>query len=219
MSIELIIIASIFLILALTFLAMLIIHRTIITTIEGFSWTRKVLLEHYIWVEGSSYSGFPEGSRNQQSTDETYYSYEVVSYNTTTTQINGVTSTTTEPVYANVPKRRTKYTYEIQEWVHSRTLVADGNEHNNVHWPHYTLDRSTSERINDTKETYLVFFQTAKGKQYKQKLSVSDWNALDDTMEYELCVNLYGKITKLPKACNAIATGATYDFPQQEMSQ
>jgi hypothetical protein len=215
-SIEIIIIASIFLFLALALVPALI-RRTIVATIESFSWTRKVLLEEHIWAEESSYSGFPEGSRNQQSTVETYYVSEVVSYNTQTTQVNGVTSTTTVPVYGSVRKQRTKYTYEIQEWVPSRTFVSEGSEHNNVYWPRYTLDRSTSERISDTKETYQVFFQTAKGKQYKQKLSESDWNALDDTMDYELRVNLYGKITKLPKACTLIAPVAAYDFPQQKM--
>ncbi len=204
MSIEIIIIASMVLIVALALLPAFI-RRTVIATIKGFSWTRKVLLEQHIWVEESSYSGFPEGSRNQQSTVETYYVSEIISYNTQTTQINGVTSTTTTPVYGSVRKKRTKYTYEIQEWLHSRTLVSEGSEHNDVYWPRYTLDHSTSERISDTKETYQVFFQTAKGKQYKRQLSESDWNALDDTIDYELRVNLYGKITKLPQACNTIA--------------
>jgi hypothetical protein len=216
MSIKLIIIAVV-LIIILIALVPVFIRRTVIATIEGFSWTRKVFLEHYIWVEDSSYSGFPDGSRNQQSTIESYYVSEIVSYNTQTTQINGVSSTTTTPVYGSVRRQRTKYTYEIQEWVPSRTLLSEGSEQNDVHWPRYTLDRSTSERIADTKETYLVFFQTAKGRQYKEKLPVEVWNTLDDTQEYELRVNLYGKITKLPKACDTIATGAAYDLQQQKM--
>jgi hypothetical protein len=209
---ELIIFASIFFLIVILALLPMLIHRTIIATIAGFSWTRKVLLEQYLWVEESSYSGFPDESRNQQSNVEIYNSYQIVSYNTKTTQVNGITSTTTEPVYGDVPKRRTKYTYEIQEWVHSRTLVAEGNEHNSVHWPHYTLDHSTSERIEDTKETYHVFFQTAKGRQYQQNLAERDWNALNDTMEYALRVNLYGKITKPPEVRN---TTAMYNHPQK----
>ncbi len=147
--------------------------------------------------------------------------YCVVSYTTQTTQVNGVPSTTTQPVYGSVRKKRTKYEtymYEIQRWFKSRELIAEGNERNNVHWPHYTLDSSTLERIEKTKETYLVFFQTAKGKQYQQKLPESDWNALDDTMEYELRVNLYGKITSLPKALNRRNTSSANNFPQQKMS-
>ena len=213
MNTEIILIASIFLLLVLALLP-LFIHRTIIATITGFSWTRKVFLEHCLWVEETSYWGFPEGSINQQSRIEIYNSYEVVSYNTQTTQINGVTSTSTQPVYGNVARRRRKYTYEIQRWFKSRELVAEGEQHNDVHWPHYTLDSSTSERIEATKETYLAFFQAAKGKQYKQKLSESDWNALDDTMEYDLRVNLYGKITKLPEARGTMKASAQYNAPQ-----
>jgi hypothetical protein len=211
---EIILIASIFLLLTLALLP-LFIHRTIIAAISGFSWMRKVFLEHYIWVEETSHSGFPEGSINQESHMETYYSYEVVSYNTQTTQINGVTSTTTQPVYGNVPRRRRKYTYEIQRWFKSRELVAEGEEHNAVHWPHYTLDSSTSERIEATKETYLVFFQTAKGKHYRQKLSESDWNALDDTIDYDLRVNLYGKITALPKVRGTMKASAHIMLPNK----
>lgn len=200
MSIEVIIIsATILLILAMTLLPMLI-QRTVTASITGFSWTRAVSLEHYVWMEESSYTGFPDGSRNQQSSVETYSSYEIVSYNTKTTQVNGNTSTTTEPVYGSVLKRRTKYTYEIQKWVHSRTLVAEGNEQNTVHWPHYTLNRSTLEQVSDRKETYQVFFETTRGRQYQQKLPESDWKALDDTLQYSLRVNLYGKVTKLPEA-------------------
>jgi hypothetical protein len=76
---------------------------------------------------------------------------------------------------------------------------------------------SSSERVEATKETYLVFFQTAKGKQYQQKLSESDWNALDDTMEYALRVNLYAKITALPEARGTMKASAQYNAPQQNM--
>jgi hypothetical protein len=213
---EIILGASIFLLLVLALLP-LFIHRTIIATITGFSWTRKAFFEHCLWVEESSYSGFPDASRNQQSAVETYYVSQIVSYTTRTTQINGVTSTTTEPVYGSVRKKRTKYTYEIQRWFKSRELISQGKDHHNVHWPHYTLDQSTLERIDKTKETYLAFFQTAKGKQYQQKLSESDWNALDDTVEYDLRINLYGKITALPKARGTMKASAYYNAPQQNM--
>jgi hypothetical protein len=211
---EIILIASIFLLLALA-LVPLFIHRTIIATIASFSWTRKAFFEHCLWVEETSYSGFPDGSRNQQSAVETYYVSQVVSYTTSTTQINGVTSTISEPVYGSVRRERTKYSYEIQRWFKSRELVSEGSEQHNVHWPHYTLDQSTLERIDKTKESYLVFFQTPKGKQYQQKLSESNWNALDDTMEYALRVNLYGKITALPKARGTMQASAQYNAPQQ----
>lgn len=184
MNTEIILIASIFLLLVLALLP-LFIHRTIIATITGFSWTRKVFLEHCLWVEETSYWGFPEGSINQQSRIEIYNSYEVVSYNTQTTQINGVTSTSTQPVYGNVARRRRKYTYEIQRWFKSRELVAEGEQHNDVHWPHYTLDSSTSEKSRPQKRPTWRFFRRQKANNINKSspkvtgmLSTIRWNMI-----------------------------------------
>ncbi len=216
MNTEIILLASILLIVVLALLP-LFIHRTIIATITGFSWTRKIFFEHCLWVEETSYSGFPDDSRNQHSEVEVYYVTQIVAYNTRTTQINGATSTTSEPVYGRVRKKRTKYTYEIQRWFKSRELIAEGDKHYDVHWPAYTLDQSTSEKVDEKKETYLAFFQTAKGKQYKHKFSESDWNALNDTMEYALRVNLYGRVTKLPKVRGMLKSSTyLYNTPQQK---
>lgn len=94
-------ITSIFLLI----LVFLLVRRTIVTTIEGFSWQRKVWLEHYIWVEESSDVGYPEGSRNQHSTTELYFSYEMTHYDSTTTNnADGTSSTTSTPVYEMVPR-------------------------------------------------------------------------------------------------------------------
>lgn len=186
------IVSAIF-ILALIFL---LIRRTVAAHITGFSWQRKVELEQYIWVEESSYWGYPEGSRNQHSTTETYFTYEVTSYNTTTTHNpDGTTSTTTEPVYSMVPHSRTVYKYEIQRWCKSRDVIAE-EDSRNPYWPHYTLSTQPQERVRTTKEKYLVHFQTEKGKQYRRKLPESEWAALDDHMPYRLRVTLYGKVTR-----------------------
>jgi hypothetical protein len=214
MNLQIILIASIFLLLVLV-LVPIFIRRSVMATIDGFSWTRKLFFEHLLWVEETSYSGFPEGSVNQQSSVETYYSSQIVSYTTQTTQVNGVTSTTSQPVYGMVPQKRIKYRYEIQRWFKSRELVSEGNEHDNVYWPSYTLDASTLERVEAKKETYLVFFRTAKGKQYQEKLAESDWNALDDTLEYELRINLYGKIINLPEVINRDKAVPMDNFPQK----
>lgn len=90
-----------------------LVKRTVSATVAGFSWSRKVFLEHYIWVEDSSYTGFPAGSRNQREDLESYQSYEFVRTETRTTTIGDQTTTTSEPVYEFVTHWRTKYTYEI----------------------------------------------------------------------------------------------------------
>ncbi|HEY4385553.1 MAG TPA: hypothetical protein VGN34_13925, partial [Ktedonobacteraceae bacterium] len=147
-----------------------------------------------VWVSETSYSGFPDGSRNQTKTVEHYQAYEYLRTETRTTTVNGQTTTTTGPVYGFVTRRRTKYMYEIQKWVESRRLEAEGEERASLHWPAYTLDRSTQERVESTRERYLVFFQSAKGKRYKRKLSEADWAALDGQSAYILKVNIFGHI-------------------------
>lgn len=196
MDIQLIIliaIVSVFLILALVFL---LVRRTEVAKIEGFSWKRRVFLEHFVWVEDSSTWGYPEGSRNQHSTIESYQEYEVVRYDTrTTTDADGNSSTTTEPVHEWVTHWRTRYMYEIQKWCRSREELAEGGDHT-AYWPSYTLNDSTLERVEKTKETYLVYFGTAKGKTYHQKLPEKDWAALDERATYKLRVTLYGGVTQ-----------------------
>ena len=193
----------------------LLIRRTITATISGFSWQRKVFLKHFVWVEESSYSGYPDGSINQRSAEESYLSYEFTRTRTKiTTDADGSTSTTTEPVYEFVTRYRTKYTYEIQRWRKSREVLAEGDDHVNVYWPDYTLDETTQEQIDKTRETYQVFFQTAKGKQYRRELTQDAWDALDEQATYRLRVTLYGKVTDItPELTQAMM------MPGQESAQ
>jgi hypothetical protein len=88
---------------------------------------------------------------------------------------------------------------EIQKWRRSRELTAEGDDHT-AYWPSYTLDDSTLERVEKTKETYLVYFGTAKGKTYHHKLPESDWAALDMQATYKLRVTLYGGVTQYEPA-------------------
>lgn len=173
------------------------VTRTVKTTVAGFSWFRNIFLEHYIWVKGSSYTGFPMGSRNQAQHRESYQSYEFSHTEMHTTTVNGQTTTTSTPVYHYVTRWRTKYTYEIQQWQPSRTLVAEGKERAGVHWPAYTLDASTWERIRDRQERYLVLLQAAKGKQYKREMNEAAWHDFDEQASYLLKVNLFGQVKRV----------------------
>lgn len=174
-----------------------LVKRTVSVTMAGFSWYRKVFLEHYIWVSESSYNGFPQGSRNRAEQTESYQSYEYVRTETRTTTVNDQTITTSEPVYEFVTRWRTKYTYEIQRWQPSRTVVAEGKERTGVHWPSYTLDASTQERVKDRKEQYLILFRSTKGKQYKRELREEVWYDFDEKAAYSLKVNLFGQIKRV----------------------
>jgi hypothetical protein len=195
MDIQLIILIAVASAILLLTVALLLVRRTVMATIAGFSWQRKVFLEHFIWVEEDSTWGYPKGSRNQRSEMESYQSYELLRHDTiTTTDANGNTTTTSQPVYGFVTRSRIRYRYEIQKWRRSRIKVAEGNDHI-AHWPLYTLDKSTQERIEKTKENYQVCFQTPKGKTYQRKLPESEWAALDEQTTYKLRVTLYGGVT------------------------
>jgi hypothetical protein len=88
----------------LALLVVMLVRRTVVATVAGFFWQRRVELEQHAWVEESSYWGYPEGSRNQHSTRETYFTNEITSQiTTTTTNADGTPSTTTQPVYQMVP--------------------------------------------------------------------------------------------------------------------
>lgn len=186
------------------------VRRTVTATVASFSWSRKVFLEHYIWVQESSYSGFPTGSRNQHSQVESYQSYEFLRNETTTTQVNGQTTTTTRPVYSFVTRWRTKYSYEIQRWVNSRELQAEGKQRATLRWPSYTLNPDTQERVKKTQERYLVFFQTIKGKTYEQTMPESEWAFLDEKSSYTLKVNLFGQLREYTANTEQVAA-----LPQQ----
>ncbi|GHO94445.1 hypothetical protein KSF_044930 [Reticulibacter mediterranei] len=192
-----------------------LIRRTIIATITGFSWQRTIFLKHFIWVKESSYSDYPDGSRNRSSTEESYLSYEFVRFDTrTTTDANGNTTTTTHSVYEPVVRYRTQYTYEIQRWRRSREVLAEGNDRNHVYWPDYTLDETTQEQIDKTQESYQVFFQATKGKQYHRELTQDEWTVLDEQATYRLRVTIYGTITDItPEQIQAMV------MPEQQSAQ
>jgi hypothetical protein len=197
-------------ILLLLAIATLFIRRTIMVTVERFSWERRVVLEAYVWMEESSHIGYPDGSRNHQKTTEHYQSYEVVRHETRSTTMNGNTTTTTQPVYGFVPRTRTKYSYELQRWVKSRELQAAGEERSTLHWPAYIPDNSQLEQEKSRQEKYLVFFRTPKGKTYKYKLSEAAWAALDDTAIHILKVTIFGQIMEIIPAEKQVA-----EMPEQ----
>jgi hypothetical protein len=184
-------------VLLLILISVLFVRRQVVATVAGFFWQRKIELGQYIWVEESSYSGFPEGSRNQHSKRETYLSNEVTRQEIITiTNSDGSTTTSTRPVYEMVPRQRTKYLYEIQRWHESRELLAEGDTRADVHWPPYTLDAAAQEQVGKTSEKYQVRFQTDKGKQYSYKLPESEWAAFDEQAAYLLRITLLGRVTR-----------------------
>lgn len=170
------------------------VYRTVTATFAGFSWSRKVFLEHSIWIAKQSYAGFPADSRHQYTRQEVSLSSEYTHTRTNTRWENGQMITTSEPVYEMVSRWKTVYHYEIQAWQSSRTLEANGTERTTRSWPTYTLDLSCQERVQNTSEQYLLLFHTARGKHYRKELPEAAWLAFDEAATYTLKVNLFGRI-------------------------
>lgn len=82
------------------------------------------------------------------------------------------TETYEEPIYRQEPIYATKYTYEIERWVHARTETTQGNDLNPV-WAAVTL--AGNEREADREETYAVEFTDAKGKLHQYEFSEAEW--------------------------------------------
>lgn len=193
--------------LLLLVLGLVFFRRRIVVTVEGFSWERQMFLEKYVWVEESSLSGYPLGSRNQHSTIETYYINTVVGHNTSTTQNpNGTTSTTSTPIYRMVPHTRRKYLYEIQRWMASRQLVSSEKKRK-PYWPSYALDERVSERVCNRSEKYLVHFRSAKGKPFQRELPEDAWAHLDEKETYVLKTTVFGRIMRVEPDLDLPASG------------
>ena len=196
-------------------LGVVFFRRTLVATVEGFSWERQVFLEKSVWVEESSLGGFPEGSRNQHRTTESYQSSEVVRHETrTTTDANGNTTTTTVPVSEWVTHWRTRYLYEIQRWIDSRQLVSS-EQNRKPYWPSYVLDERVSERVCHTKEKYLVHFRSAKGKQFRREMPEDAWAHFDEKETYVVKTTVFGRITRVEPDLDLPASGQE---PPVEMS-
>ena len=97
------------------------------------------------------------------------------------------TETYQEPVYRSEPVYRTKYYYEIDKWLHERTVATSGTD-KSPYWGDTNL--SSDERISSKSENYMVEgIDTKKDKTISFSLPFEDWSAL------EISQNLKVKIT------------------------
>ena len=186
-------IASAFLLPLLAFLWMC---RPVVATIEGFSWERRVVFERSAWVKESSYQGFPDGSRNQETEVETYdkpiwgtRSHVESDYRQDSTHSYIVYDSVIE---GHIKSKRTKYTYEIHKWIPGKRLVK-GRNRTGVSWPSSPLNEEIPERVSHTQELYWVFLRTKTRGTYPLQLAESDWKALDEKATYVLRLTLSGR--------------------------
>lgn len=108
------------------------------------------------------------------------------------------TETYQEPVYRDEPVYRTMYYYEIDRWVHSRSVKTAGRS-DDPYWgePNLSNPGKTeigSERESGRKEKYSMKISVAKKndkiKVYKYSLPQSEWEQYSDGQEVTIVVKL-----------------------------
>lgn len=97
------------------------------------------------------------------------------------------TETYEEPVYRTEPVFETKYYYNIDKWIFSRTLESKGND-KNPYWPEVIL--LNNERISSKDETYMITGLDKNGKIQNVTLSFEDWEKLELDQTVKLKVSL-----------------------------
>jgi hypothetical protein len=103
------------------------------------------------------------------------------------------TETYEEPIYRQDPIYATKYTYDIERWVHARTETTQGNDPNPV-WASVTL--AGNEREGDRQEIYAVQFTDTKGKPYRYEFSEAEWATFAMGESCKLTLQ-YGKLNDI----------------------
>ena len=172
-------------------------------TVQEMSWKRSITIEKYDWVDESGWS-LPHGARLERTAQEIASYIEVLDhYETKTRQVvvgyeekvtgykdlgNGYfeeivtqvpvygTEEYQEPVYRSQPVYQTKYYYEIQKWVHGRSVTTNGTGLN-PYWGEVVLGKD--ERQGTSSETYTIVGVNEEGEELKVTMDYDDYMRLE----------------------------------------
>ena len=98
------------------------------------------------------------------------------------------TETYQEPVYRKEPVYRIRYYYEIDKWVHERSVVTRGTS-KETYFGEAKLH--SDERISSKNENYYISgLNTKKDKYQKYSISFDDWNYISVDKSYKFNVTL-----------------------------
>ncbi len=100
------------------------------------------------------------------------------------------TETYQEPVYRDEPVYRTKYYYDIDRWVYSRTIPTEASDHE-PYWGTYTL--TEKERVSAQYAQYMIIV-TIDDERKTFEMSYSDWASLEIGDQVRIKV-LFGNAT------------------------
>ena len=100
-----------------------------------------------------------------------------------------VTKTREVPVYISVPIYDTKYTYDIEKWVHQSYKKTSAND-KDPYWSDYEC--KDKEREGTRSETYTITVKDDDGKTKDYKLSFSQWNSIEKGQTVKLKTDVFG---------------------------
>jgi len=104
------------------------------------------------------------------------------------------TETYRDPVYKQVAVYQTKYTYDIEKWLVTRTEKA-GAEDNKAYWPKVEL--KDKEREGEKKESYTMRLSGAKGKTYNYEMPFEKWSAYELKQKVQAKMDIFGEIVEI----------------------
>ena len=173
-------------------------------TVKDFSWACQIATENYEQVTEEDWSvpsggeyvsqqekiytyesvlvGYRDVTRTRDVLDhyDTYYTYEDRG-NGTFEQVSherpvyrSEEYTVQEPVYQQVPRYRTVYTYTIWKWVAGTVYRGEGTDHTLV-WPEIEVNENKREASNGRSAVFGFTFINDKGEAVSYRLNEPDW--------------------------------------------
>lgn len=100
-----------------------------------------------------------------------------------------VTKTRQVPVYISVPIYDTKYTYDIEKWVHQSYKKTSAHD-KTPYWSDYEC--KDKEREGTRSESYIVVVQDESGKAKEYKLSFEQWQTLEKGQAIKMKADIFG---------------------------
>lgn len=199
---------------------------TVEARVTGFTWSREVVIEQYQTIHDSGWSA-PVDAFNV-STSQRISGYNPI-YETQTEQVThnqtcyrdlgtgatesydcSYTSTESRQVkVGEVPIYDTWYEYDVDRWVHARSIPVSGADRNPF-WPEYELQFAGqtvigAERVSDTPQSYTVHFVQLNADEpqtYSLSVPESEWHQYDVEAKYQLEVNAFDGIRNNPLTGN-----------------
>ena len=97
------------------------------------------------------------------------------------------------PIYRQEPRYATRYTYEIEQWVYSRTAQAKGQDHE-AYWP--APDLAANEREAGRDESYTVVFRDKQGRSYRYPCGIEAWTSFSEGSSLRIKVEETGIVVQ-----------------------